>query len=109
MPMTRKLFRIVPSLAGGNASATFTKSRADLVFCYRILHGFVNIDSSSMFVLIGPDSTRGHCWKLKCVKPNLNTCRYFFAYRTDKAWNKLNSSTVCATSINIFKSKLAWI
>jgi len=44
---------------------------------------------------------------LRCVKSNLNSRRYFFAYRTVKAWNKLNSTTVCATSINIFKSKLA--
>jgi len=71
------------------------------------LHGFVNIDSSSMFVLIGPNSTRGHCWKLRCVKSNINTHQYLFAHRTVKAWNKLNSTTVCATSIYIFKSKLA--
>jgi len=60
-----------------------------------------------MVVLIGPNSTGRHCWKLRCVKPNLNTRRYFFAYRTVKARNKLNSTTVCATSIDIFKSKLA--
>jgi len=60
-----------------------------------------------MFALDDNDkTTRGHCWKLKCTKPRLNTRLYFFAYRTVKIWNKLKTETVSALTITVFKRKL---
>jgi hypothetical protein len=88
-------------------SLELRRLRADLVLCYKILHGLTNIfNVSSMFVLVGSATTRGHKMKLKAAKPRLDTKRFCFAYRTVKVWNRLKEETVCATSVNYFKLHL---
>lgn len=74
--------------------------RADLILCYKILHGFVRI--KTILELDPSNLTRGHCWKLKAVKPRLDTRLHFFQYRVVKIWNKLKAETVCSTTLSSF-------
>jgi len=49
--------------------------------------------------------THGHGWKLK--KEKYTSLRlHFFSERLVNWWNGLENSTVCATSVNSFKSHL---
>ena len=81
--------------------------RADLLLCFKILHGFVCINSVKSFFELDKDSiTRGHPWKLKLNNARLNTRLHFFTNRTAKVWNSLSSTTVCAESVSSFKISL---
>jgi len=58
---------------------------ADLVFCYKILHGIIKLNIDDLFVLELPTLTRGHCWKLRAVRPRLDSKLHFFAYRDSES------------------------
>jgi len=74
-----------------------------MVFCYKILHGIIKLNIDDLFVLELPTLTRGHCWKLRAVKPRLDSRLHFFAYRTVRAWNSLSNNTVSVASVKSFK------
>lgn len=77
---------------------------ADLVYCYKIVHGLVRI--ATIIEFDKSNLTRGHSWKLKASRPRLDTRLHFYEYRVVKVWNKLKPETVSAHSIQAFKSNL---
>ena len=82
--------------------------RADLLLCYKILHGFVTINSDICFFELDKTSqTRGHPWKLKLRNARLDCRLHFYTFRTATAWNSLSPTTVCAGSVFNFKLNLA--
>jgi hypothetical protein len=88
-------------------SLELRRKRADLLFCYKILHGITVMSNvENMFTVDKTCRTRGHCWKLKTENPRLDTRRFFFAHRTAIIWNSLKSETVNASSANEFKNLL---
>jgi hypothetical protein len=89
----------------GLCSLELRRLRADLMYCYKILRGHVEVHG--MLALDNRNATRGHSWKLRATKPRLNTRRDFFEFRVVKVWNALASSTVCAPTIAAFKLMLA--
>ena len=87
--------------------------RADLMLCFKMLKGFVDVDASELFERVAPDSvtrghryklvhpTRGHRYKLvhptrghryKLVHPSvrINVRQQFFAVRIIPVWNSLS-------------------
>ena len=109
---TKGLFKCVTMsyperlVKAGLCTLELRRLRADLVFCYKILHRLILINIDDLFVLDHLAVTRGHCWKLRAVKPRLDSRLHFYAYRTVRVWNTLAEATVCSPSIITFKSCL---
>ena len=93
--------------------------RTDLMLCFMMLKGFVDVDASEFFGRVAPDSvTRGHHYKLvhptrghryKLIHPSvrINVRQRFFAVRIIPVWNSLSSNVVEAESIACFKARLS--
>ena len=69
----------------------------DLLFCYKIVFGLVDINFSDFFEFCPSNRTRGHAHKL--FKSHCNSCvrSQFFAERVVKVWNSLPPTTDFAT------------
>ena len=81
--------------------------RVDLMLCFKMLKGFVDVDASELCERVAPDSvTRGHRYKLVHPSVRINVRQYFFAVRIIPVWNSL-SSNVEAESISCFKARLS--
>jgi len=79
----------------------------DLIRCYKILFGLVDLDCENFFQLCSTSVTRGHPYKLYKPSSSCNVRSHFFAYRVIKVWNSLSPS-VNFNSLTGFKRSL-WI
>jgi len=82
------------------------RAHADLILCFKIVHGFLNINMTDFFEFEHNTVIRGHQWRLRALKPLLESRRHLFAYRTVIIWNKLSEETVRANSLSSFRAKL---
>ena len=80
--------------------------RADLCYCYKILHGHIDTDSQKMFEIDNNSNTRGYKWKLKTSIPRLDSRLHFFSCRVINPWNSLSQATVEASSVGTFRALL---
>ena len=78
----------------------------DLVFFYKMMHGFVDIDKDN-FLTINQNATRGHSFKVNHQSARLNSRKYFFINRTIPIWNALTQEQVSSPSITSFKNSIA--
>ena len=92
----------------GLSTLELRRLRADLYFCYKILHGLIDTPINNFFTLDRPGDrpTRGHSWKIKPITPRLDTRLHFFSFRIVNAWNSLSPSTVEANSFIAFRALL---
>ena len=80
--------------------------RVDLMLCFKMLKGFVDVDASEFFERVASDSvTRGHRYKLVHPRVRINVRQHFFAVRIIPVWNFLSSNVVEAESISCFKAR----
>ena len=82
------------------------RTRADLIDVFKITHGLSSLSLDIFFVLDTESRTRGHPWKLKKRRINTDLRQHFFSERIINCWNKLDSATVCVTTVNSFKDRL---
>jgi ribonuclease P/MRP protein subunit RPP40 len=88
----------------------YRRLRADLVLCYKMLHGLTCVsDITKFFVRDVETNTRGHNWRLRAERPRLESRLNFFAYRTVKVWNCLTYEAVNAESVSVFSKCLSRI
>lgn len=80
--------------------------KADLILCYKMLHGLVYIDPACSVVPSQYVYTRGHSAKLVkfCVATDKD--KYFFTHRVVNVWNALPDFIVSSSSLDSFKRKL---
>ena len=90
----------------GLCTLELRRLRADLCFCYKILHNLIDTPIEKLFSLDRSGVTRGHNWKLKPTTPRLETRLHFFSFRVVNVWNSLSPPTVDATSFNSFRALL---
>ena len=89
-------------------SLEMRRLRADLRLCFKMLKGYVDLDTSEFFQRVAPDSiTRGHRYKLVHPSVRINVRQHFFAVRIIPVWNALSSNVVEAESISCFKARLS--
>jgi hypothetical protein len=76
------------------------------VFCYKLIHGLVNIDATKFFTLASNTQLRGNQFKL--VKPRSVSVldANFFSNRVVDIWNRLPDCIVTAESVYGFKHRL---
>ena len=112
----RKFTRAVCNLRGctyeerllnlGLDSLLCRRIKADLILCYKMLHGLIYIDPSCSVVPSQTAFTRGHSSKLVkfCVATDRD--KYFFTHRVVSVWNALPDYIVSSSSLDSFKRKL---
>ena len=89
-------------------SLELRRLRADLILCYKLLHGLTSVaDITKFFVRDVTLNTRGHNWRLRADRPRLDTRLHFFAYRVVKVWNCLSYESVNADSVVAFRNCLS--
>lgn len=76
----------------------------DLLYAFKILKGFVNLDTENLFTMSHNSLTRGHKFKFYISSDNFKKCRHqFFSNRIIKVWNALPANVINCNSINQFK------
>ena len=93
-------------LKSGLKSLELMSLRADLILCYKILHGLIQIDSSQMFDYDSYYGPRSHGLILRAPKVRTDSELHSFSYRTCNSWNRLSPNTVWAPTLKQFKSEL---
>ena len=69
---------------------------ADLIMCYKIVHGLGSIPFESFFKLSSQQNTRGHSLKLFYPDSRVGVRAHSFPVRVISLWNRLPSTTVLA-------------
>jgi len=81
----------------GLPSLELRRLHLDLIFCYKIVFGIVNVSFSSFFKFSTVTSTRGHQYKLYKSHCSHSTHSRFFAERVINVWNCLPPSVDYST------------
>ena len=85
---------------------TIRYRRGDLIFLFKLLHDYFNLDHSNFFTLSHNTQTRGHAYKLLKL-PAHHLCRVtYFGTRAINDWNNFTSDIVGISSLNNFKSAI---
>jgi len=71
------------------------------------MRGLSTIPVDSFFELSKDGRTRGHTLKLAKHRSDKDLRHHFFSERVVNRWNQLDKDTVEASSLNIFKNRLA--
>jgi len=80
--------------------------RADFIEVYKIVHGHSPTAFEDFFEFDKSGRTRGHSFKLRKQRCQLDLRLHFFSERVITLWNKLDEQTVGSTSLNYCKSNL---
>lgn len=80
--------------------------RTDLITCYKIMHGYVDMTVNDFFTFNTNSNTRGHPFKLFVPDSRINARAHFFCVNVISLWNDLPDHIVCSVSLNCFVSQL---
>ena len=84
-------------------SLQYRRLKADLLMCYKILHGLVDIDASSIFTRAQSTVARGNSFKLANTSVDSQRDNTFYSNLTVNIWNNLPDAVVIASYIASFK------
>jgi hypothetical protein len=80
--------------------------RGDLIFTYKLLHGFVNLDPYLFFYPSQTRFLRGNSHKLFKRRYRTSLRGNFYSNRVISLWNSLPSQITLSESVDVFKSRL---
>ena len=83
--------------------------RADLIKCWKVFHGKCPIEPSQLWEVNVDARTRGHRFKIKVNRCELDARSRFFPNRIINDWNSLPGWVVEARTLGEFKSGLATV
>jgi hypothetical protein len=89
----------------GLDSLEVRRVKSDLLLCYKIIHGLVDLDPADYFVF-ATSTTRGHRFKLQKQFSSVDARKYFFCNRVFDVWNDLPDAIVNSASLCVFMEKL---
>jgi hypothetical protein len=79
----------------------------DVVLCYKIIHGLVDLDPQDFFTFSRRDGGRGHNQKLFVPQTRLDCRKRFFSSRVVNIWNSLPQDVISSPTLSLFKRRLA--
>ena len=85
-------------------SLDMRRLRSDLIEVYKIMHNFEGLKREDDFKLRSA-GRRGDQYTITKQYSRLNRRKYFFSQRVVDQWNRLTTTTVCAETINRFKTR----
>jgi len=80
--------------------------KTDLLLCFKIMHGFVDIDRNDLFTVDCGHVTRGHDLRIRRQHTVVNARLFHFSQRVIKHWNSLSRDQVHSISISAFKRSI---
>ena len=80
--------------------------RADMLKCWKIFHGHCHVSPERLWVIESARRTRGHIYKIKVSRCQVDARARFFTHRVVKDWNSLPGWVVQETSLLKFKKGL---
>jgi len=80
--------------------------KCDLIFCHKIIHGLVDLNSADFF-RFATSFTRGHSFKLQKQHSLVDARKLYFSNRVADAWNHLPDHVVNVTSLSSFKRRFS--
>ena len=90
----------------GISSLQSRRHSSDLIFAYKLLHGFIDVETKACGMQLISSNTRGNGINLN-VHPAKSSCvAKMFSHSVPKVWNKLPIDINLAKSFTIFKNKL---
>ena len=91
----------------GLDSLEVRRIKSDLVWCYKIVHGLVDLDCNSFFVIDSSCTTRGHDLRLRKTHCYVDARLFYFCNRRIDFWNhNLTYEQVHCSSVIAFKQSL---
>ena len=88
-------------------SLELKRTRVDIIFLYKILHGLVDTSLKNCFVVFTDVSRlRGHAFRLMAPRPNSDILKYDFVYRSVICWNSRSSFVCESRNTVVFKQRL---
>jgi hypothetical protein len=78
--------------------------RGDLIEMYKIMHGFEEIDPSTLFTRRRYNGLRGHELTCEVRRSHLNIRKFNFSNRVVGMWNSLPEHIVTSPDVNTFKN-----
>ena len=97
LPYTSRLSKF------GLSSLFARRLHNDLVCVFKILHGYIDVDSSIFFNFHSDPRTRGHRHKIRSFHSRLDIRSYWFSYRVVPHWNNLPNKVVEFPTVKSFK------
>ena len=88
------------------SSLELRRLRADLLLCYKILHGIVAGPPENYGLIIKTGTGRGHDMKIYKEHDRIDTRKHFFSSRVCASWNSLPAEVVHSNSAWQFKKSL---
>ena len=112
---------VLPSLSGMSSfsyserlrllnldSLEMRRLRADLMLCFKMSIGFVDVDASEFVERVAPHFvTRRHRYKSVHPSVRINVRQHFFSVRIIPVGNSLSSNVIEVESISCFKARLS--
>lgn len=80
--------------------------RTDLITCYKIINGIVDMLPNEFFIFNNSANTRGHSLKLFVPDSRVNARSHFFCVRVITLWNSLPDNIVSNRNLNSFLTQL---
>jgi len=80
--------------------------KTDLLSCFTIMHGYVDIDKNDLIIVDCDHVTRGHDLRIRKQHTLINARLFHFSQRVIRHWNNLSSEKVHSTSISAFKRSI---
>jgi ribonuclease P/MRP protein subunit RPP40 len=80
--------------------------KADLIFCYKLLHGQIDVQTDDFVVLANSINLRGNRYKLAKSIITMTRDANFYSNRIVNTWNDLLDSIVMTSTVSIFKRRL---
>ena len=84
-------------------SLELRRLHVDLITCYKIVSGLVDVNFDDFFQHSTAVTTRGHPFKLFKCHSDVNVRKSFFSQRIINVWNSLSSDTVDFGTLRSFK------
>jgi hypothetical protein len=80
--------------------------KADLLLCFKIVKGFVDLQFDDFFAMSTATMTRGHTFKLQLPRRNTDIRAQSFSVRVVPFWNDLSQECVDSPTVASFKAHL---
>ena len=78
----------------------------DLVFCYKVLNGFIGGVPDNYGLELSTRKSRGNSFKLVINNSRIDARKYFLSSRVYEPWNSLPDTVVLVNNVNSFKRQL---